>query len=83
MAPLVNAEYYFSLTNNYYLGAKFLYKYFGQEQFDQTWSSKFVDRSYQTVGLRTTFIQDFYFLFSAAYGFSSYWYRAFLSLCKT
>lgn len=69
MAPVVNAGYYVGLPNDWYLGAKFLYKYFGQEQFDQTWSSTFTDGSYQTAGLRTKFIQDFYLLASGAYQF--------------
>lgn len=69
MAPVVNAGYYYTLPQNWYIGAKFLYKYIGQEQFDQTWSTTFTDGSYQTAGIRTKFIQDFYLLASAAYEF--------------
>jgi outer membrane protein W len=69
MAPVANAGYYYHLPKNWYVGAKFLYKYIGQEQFDQTWSATFTDGSYQTAGIRTKFIQDFYLLASAAYEF--------------
>lgn len=69
MAPVFNAGYYFGLPNHWYAGAKFLYKYIGQEQFDQTWSATFTDGSYQTAGLRTKFIQDFYLLLSGGYQF--------------
>ncbi|MDP3705956.1 MAG: outer membrane beta-barrel protein [Legionellaceae bacterium] len=69
MAPVVNAGYYFELPNQWYLGAKFLYKYISQEQFDQSYSTTFTDGSYQTAGLRTKFIQDFYLLASGAYQF--------------
>ncbi len=72
MAPVVNAGYYFGLPDNWYVGAKFLYKYIGQEQFDQSWSTTFTDGSYQTAGLRTKFVQDFYLIFSGAYQFGQW-----------
>ena len=72
MAPIVNAGYYFELPDDWYVGTKFLYKYIAQEHFDQTWSATFADGSYQTAGLRTKFIQDFYFLFSGAYQFNQW-----------
>lgn len=69
MAPVANAGYYFALPDQWYVGPKFIYKYVGQEEFDQTWSSTFTDGSYQTAGLRTKFIQDFYLMASGAYAF--------------
>lgn len=69
MSPVVNAGYYFGLPNSWYLGGKFLYKYIGQEQFDQTWSTTFTDGSYQTGALRTKLVQDYYLLASGAYQF--------------
>lgn len=72
MAPVVNAGYYLALPQDWYVGAKFLYKYIGQEQFDQTWSATFTDGSYQTAGLRTKLIQDFYLLVSGGYQFGQW-----------
>lgn len=72
MAPVVNAGYYFGLPDDWYVGAKFIYKYIAQQQFDQSYSTTFTDGSYQTAGLRTKFIQDFYFLASGAYQFNQW-----------
>ena len=72
MAPVANAGYYFGLTDDWYVGAKFIYKYIAQEQFDQSYSTTFTDGSYQTAGLRTNFIEDYYFLFSGACQFNQW-----------
>lgn len=72
MAPVVDAGYYFGLPNNWYLGPKFMYKYIAQEQYDQSYTATFIDGSYQTAGLRTKFIQDFYLLCSAGYQFNQW-----------
>ncbi len=69
MSPVANAGYYFALPDQWYVGPKFLYKYIGQEAFDQDWSSTFTDGSYQSGGLRTKFVQDFYLMASGAYAF--------------
>ncbi len=72
MAPVVDAGYYFGLPNHWYLGGKLMYKYISQEQYDQSYSATFIDGSYQTAGLRTKLIQDFYLLCSGGYQFGQW-----------
>ena len=69
MSPIIDAGYYFQLPDHWYVGAKFLYKYIAQEQYDQSFSTTFTDGSYQTAGLRTKLIEDFYLLCSGGYQF--------------
>ncbi|MCX7115856.1 MAG: outer membrane beta-barrel protein [Gammaproteobacteria bacterium] len=72
MAPVVDAGYYFPIGTDWVIGPKFLYKYIGQEQFDQTWSGTYQDGSYQTAGLRTKSIQDFNLFLSGGYQFNQW-----------
>lgn len=72
MAPVVDAGYYFPIGSEWVVGPKFLYKYIGQEQFDQTWSGTFQDGSYQSAGLRTKSIQNFNLLLSGGYQFNQW-----------
>lgn len=69
MSPVVNLGYLKALNNDYLVGIKGIYKYIGQEQLDQTWSGTFSDGTYQSAGLRTKFVQDFYLLATGAYQF--------------
>ncbi len=72
MAPVVNAGYYLPIGKEWLVGPKFIYKYIGQEQFDQSWSGTYQDGSYQTVGIRTKSIQNFNLLLSAGYQFDQW-----------
>ena len=72
MAPVVNAGYYFPLGSEWVVGPKFLYKYLGQEQFDQTWSGTYQDGSYQTAGIKTKSVQNFNALLSGGYQFGQW-----------
>lgn len=72
MAPVANLGYYFKVNSDWLIGPKFLYKYIGQEHFDQTWSGSFQDGSYQTASIRTKSIQNFYLLFSGAFEFNQW-----------
>ena len=72
LAPVVNAGYYYNFADSWFVGPKFLYKYIGQEQLDQTWSGAFADGSYQKGGLRTKSVQNFNLFFSAGYQFSNW-----------
>jgi len=71
MAPVVNAGYYLPVRE-WLIGPKFLYKYIGQEQFDQSWSGTYQDGAYQTAGLRTESVQNYYLLLSGAYQFENW-----------
>lgn len=72
MAPVVNAGYYLPIGTEWVLGPKFLYKYIGQEQFDQSWSGTYQDGTYQTAGLRTKSVQNFNLLVSGGYHFDQW-----------
>ena len=72
MAPIVNAGYYFPIQSDWFIGPKFLYKYIGQQQFDQTWSGTYQDGSYQSAGIRTKSIQNFSALLSAGLEFNQW-----------
>ena len=72
MAGIVDAGYYFPIGQDWVVGPKFLYKYIGQEQFDQTWSGTYQDGSYQTAGIRTRSVQDFNLLLSGGYQFNQW-----------
>ena len=72
MAPIVNAGYYFTINHDWMVGPKFLYKYIGQEQFDQTWSGTYQDGSYQSAGIRSKSMQNFYLLLSGGYQFDQW-----------
>ncbi|AHE67558.1 outer membrane protein [Legionella oakridgensis] len=72
LAPLVNVGYLFDLKNDWYLGAKVLYKYIGVEQFDQSWSGTFQNGAYQSAGLHTKLRQDLSLLLNGGYQFGSW-----------
>jgi outer membrane protein W len=72
LAPVVNVGYYYNFADSWFVGPKFLYKYIGQEQLDQTWSGAFADGSYQKGGLRTKSVQNFDLFLSAGYQFSNW-----------
>ena len=72
MAPVVDAGYYFLVNSEWLVGPKFLYKYIGQEQFDQSWSGTYQDGSYQTAGLRTQSVQNFNLFLSGGYQFNQW-----------
>ncbi len=76
LAPVFNTSYYYPLGLDWDLGIKFLYKYIGQEQFDQTWSGTYQDGSYQSAGLRTKSVQNFNLLFNAGYQFDQWFLYA-------
>jgi hypothetical protein len=72
MAPIVNVGYYFPIKSEWYIGPKFLYKYIGQQQFDQTWSGTYQDGSYQSAGIRTKSVQNFSALLSGGFQFNKW-----------
>lgn len=72
MSPVVNAGFLKAVNSDYLAGIKGIYKYIGQEQLDQTWSGTFNDGTYQSAGLRTKFVQDFYLLAVGAYQFENW-----------
>lgn len=72
LAPVVDAGYYYPINSEWVVGAKFLYKYIGQEQFDQTWSGSFQDGTFQSAVLKTKSIQNFNLLVSGGYQFNQW-----------
>lgn len=72
MAPVFDAGYYFTVNSDWLLGAKFLYKYIGQQQFDQTWTGTFADGTFQSAVLKTRSVQDFNLYLSGGYHFSNW-----------
>ena len=68
-APIANAGYFYDLKNQWYIGAKGVYKYIGSEQFDQSWSGTFQNGAYQTAGLHTKLNQEFLLLMNTGYQF--------------
>jgi outer membrane protein W len=71
-APVVNAGYFYDLHNNWFIGAKGVYKYIGVNQFDQSWSGTFQDGTYQSASLHTKLVQDFFLLFDGGYQFDKW-----------
>ena len=72
LAPVVNAGYYFPIGSSWVVGPKFLYKYIGEEEFDQSWSGTYQDGSYQSAGLRTKSVQNFNLFLSGGYQFNQW-----------
>lgn len=72
MAPVFNAGYYYPINSEWLVGPKFLYKYIGQQQFDETWSGTFQDGTFQSAGIKTKSVQNFNLLLSGAYKFSNW-----------
>ena len=72
LAADVNVGYFYDFQNDWLAGLKFAYKYIGQEQYDASWSGTFSDGTYQTAGLRTKFMQDFFLLVDGACQFNSW-----------
>ena len=72
MAPVFDAGYYYPINAEWLIGPKFLYKYIGQQQFDQTWSGTFQDGTFQSAAIKTRSVQNFNLLLSGAYQFSNW-----------
>lgn len=72
MAPVFNAGYYYPINSEWLIGPKFLYKYIGQQQFDETWSGSFQDGTFQSASIKTKSVQNFNLLLSGAYQFSNW-----------
>ncbi len=72
MAPVFDAGYYYPINSEWLIGPKFLYKYIGQQQFDQTWSGSFQDGTFQSAAIKTKSVQNFNLLLSGAYQFSNW-----------
>lgn len=72
MAPVVNAGYFYDLSNGWLVGAKGVYKYLGLEQLDQNWSTTFSNGVYQSAGIHTKIVQDYFVLLTGGYQFGNW-----------
>ena len=73
MAPVVNAGYFYDLHNQWYVGAKGLYKYIGVNALDQTWAASYPQTfTAQSASLYSKLVQDASLLFVGAYQFDNW-----------
>jgi len=71
-SPIADLGYFYALKNQWYLGAKAVYKYIGSEQYNRTWAGTFNDGTNQTAEFHTKLNQEFFFLLNAGYQFGQW-----------
>ena len=73
IAPIVNAGYFYDLHNQWYVGAKGIYKYIGVDVLDQSWTGSYPSTgTSQSASLYTTLVQDASLMLVGAYQFDNW-----------